>query len=266
MSREALAAMLAHGQHSLAAALTSPAEEWPPGMLDAIVPGGTLDAAGALAVYRRGYHARLTEQLGETYATVWRVLGDDDFFAICREYIAGHPSSSYNLSDYGREFPAFLAAAPGLPAFLEELARFELAVHDVFHVHAHAPLGAARIAAAGDLSGVRLRFGRGVRLFAGDHAVYDLYRHRNDEEPPDLDIDRAQRVLLYRNGGDVLAREVDAAWFAALASLAEGRTVDQAIASAVASAVERDADFSAEDVSRLFEMIALCGLVESVER
>lgn len=258
MSGEALA----DRQRSLAAALTSPAEAWPPHMLDAIVPGGTLDAAGALGVYRRGYHARLTEQLGETYASVWRVLGDDDFFAVCREYIAGHPSSSYNLSDYGREFPAFLAASPGLPAFLEELARFELAVHDVFHVHAHAPLGAERLAAVGGLSGVRLRFGKGVRLFASDRAVYDLYRHRNDEEPPDLDLDRAQRVLLYRNGGDVLAREVDAASFAALAGLAEGCTVDEAIE----RAVECNADFPAEDVSRLFEIIALCGLVESIER
>jgi hypothetical protein len=262
MSRAGDAEMLADAQHSLAAALTSTADEWPPAMLDAIVPGGTLDAAGAFEVYRRGYHARLTEQLGETYASVWRVLGDDDFFAVCRQYIAGHPSSSYNLSDYGRELPAFLGAFSGLPSFLEELARVELAVHDVFHVRAHAPLGAERLAALGDLSGVRLRFGQGVRLFAGERAIYDVYRHRNDEQPPDLDLDRPQHVLLFRDGGDVLARELDAASFAALQILADGRPVEEAIE----RAVDCNPAFSAADVSRLFEIVALCGLVEAVER
>jgi hypothetical protein len=73
-------------------------------VLAAIVPGGTLDAAGALEVYRRGYRARLTEQLGETYPSVWRVVADDDFFELCRAYIAAHPSASYTCRITGASF------------------------------------------------------------------------------------------------------------------------------------------------------------------
>jgi hypothetical protein len=253
---------LADVQRSLAVVLANQADAPGDAVLGAIVPGGTLDAAGALDVYRRGYLARLTEQLGETYPSVWRVVGDDDFFELCRTYVAMHSSTSYNLSDYGREFPDFLAAAPELPDFLAELARFELTVHDLFHAHAHAPVDLAAFAALGDLAGVRLRFGSAVRLLCCEHAVYDVYRHRNDEEPPDLDLERPQRVLLYREGSDVLVREVDAGAFAALEVLAGGGSVEEAIDSAVAC----DPGFGPAEVAVLFEVVARCGLVEAIER
>jgi hypothetical protein len=261
-SQRSLAGALALSQRSLAGALTRPGTELPADVLGAIVPGGTLDAAGALGVYRRGYLARLTEQLGETYASVWRVVGDDDFFALCRAYIAGHPSSSYNLSDYGREFPGFLAATADLPEFLAELARFELVVHDLFHSHAHVPVDAATLAAIGDLTGVRFRLGAAVRLVACERAVYDVFQHRNEVEPPDLELERPQHMLLFRSGGDVIARELDATTFAALEALAAGSAVEDAIAAAVA----RDAAFGAEQVVALFEIIARSGLVEAIER
>jgi hypothetical protein len=253
---------LCHLQRSLAETLRRPGEDLPDDVLGLVVPGGTLDAAGALDVYRRGYVARLTEQLGETYPSVWRVVGDDDFFALCRAFLADHPSCSYNLSDYGREFPGFLDAAPDLPAFLAELARFELAVHDLFHAHAHVPVDVADLSGLGDLTGVTFRFGSAVRLVACDRAVYDIYRHRNDEEPPDLDLERPQRVLLYRQGSDVLAREVEAAEFTALEALAAGSPVEEA----VERAVTLDEGFGPERVAALFQVVARCGLVEGVER
>jgi hypothetical protein len=253
---------LAGSQRALASALTMPGDDLPEPLLAAIVPGGTLDAAGALGVYRRGYIARLTEQLGETWPSVWRVVGDDDFFELCRAFIARHASSSYNLSDYGREFPRFLETRPSLPEFLPELARFELVVHDLFHATAHLPVEAAELAAIGDLAGTRFRFGAGVRLVACEHAVYDVFLHRNDVEPPDLDLDRAQHVLLFRDGGDVRARVVGAATFAALEALAEGLPVEDAIERATSC----DESFGAAEVSSLFEIVALCGLVEAVVR
>ncbi|MFN2428131.1 MAG: putative DNA-binding domain-containing protein, partial [Candidatus Binatia bacterium] len=148
--------------------------------------------------------------------SVWRILGDEDFFAVCASYIATHPSVSYNLSDYGREFPDFLAAtahAVDVP-LLGELARFELAFHDIFHAPAHHSVDVAELASLGDLAGVRLRFGSAVQLVACERAVYDVFRHRHDAEPPDLDLERPQWVLLFKQHGDVLAREVDAATFA----------------------------------------------------
>jgi len=251
-------------QRALAAALAGGGDAWPGDLLSSVVPGGSLDAAAALAVYRSGYLARLTEQLGETYATVWRALGDDGFFELCRDYIAGHPSSSYNLSDYGREFADFLASAPvtAEALFLPELARFELCFHDLFHAAGHRAMDSPSLAALGDLTGVRFRFGSAVRLVACERAVFDLFRHREESEPPDFEIERSQHVLLYKLDGEVLAREVDAATFVALEAMAEGLAIDEALE----CAADRDENFGPAEVARLFEMLARCGLVVSVER
>ena len=255
---------LADVQRGLARALTGNGDALPGSPVEGVIPGGTLDAAGALAVYRSGYVARLTEQLGETWPSVWRVLGDDDFFVLCEAYIDAHPSTSYNLSDYGRDFPAFLETVPQAVQvpLLAELARFELLVHDLFHAPAHASVDSATLASIGDLSGVKLRLGSTVRLLACERAVYDVFRHRNDTEPPDLEFERPQRVLMFKQDGEVLAREVDSPTFAALEALGEGLPVEEALS----RALEQDADYGATEVARLFELIARCGLVASIQR
>jgi len=240
---------------------------WPDELVAGVVPGGTLDAAGALAVYRNGYFARLTEQLGETYRTIWRALGDETFFSLCAAYIRTHPSTSYNLSDYGREFADFLATTTEATeaGFLPELARFELVFHDLFHAPAHEPLDAAGLAAIGDLAGVRLHFGCAVRLMACDHAVRDLFGHRHDPddaEPPQLDIDRPQWIVMCKRGVRVVIEEVGRTAFVTLEALARGSSIDEALG----EASTLDPEFSASDVSRLFETIARCGLVTGWSR
>lgn len=255
---------LAELQRRLAGVLTRPGVGVEPGLLENVVPGGRLDAAGALGVYRRGYLARLTEQLGEAFASVWRVLGDEDFFATCEGYLADHPSTSYNLSDYGRDFPAFLAAskhADGAP-FLAELARFELAFHDLFHAELHQAVDAAELASLSDLDGVRFRLGSAMRLLACESAVYDLFRHRRDEQPPGIRLDRPQWMLLHRRGGDVIAHELEIAAFRALEAMEGGASVEEALA----CAVESDPAFGAAEAARLFELLAREGLVVSVQR
>ena len=250
-------------QASMARALTSIAGEWPSELTEAIVPGGTLDAAGALAVYRIGYVARLTEQLGETYRTVWRAVGDESFYALSREYIAAHASASYNLSDYGRSFPEFLAGSREAVAapFLPDLARLELAFHEVFHAAAHAPITAGELATIGGhgdgLAGVKLEIGGAVRLLACEHAVLELFRHRDDDAEPDVgDTGRRQWLLLYRRRSDVFVEEISCGTYAALDALAHGETVDAALERACAS----EPSFSAADASKLFETIATHGL------
>jgi hypothetical protein len=262
IDRNPMAGSLAELQAGFAQALRSFDGRWPSSLLGLVVPGGTLDAAGALAVYRRGYVARLPDQLGETYAAVGRVLGDDDFFAACDAFVAGHDSVSYNLSDYGRDLPAFLETSPvatGL-AFLSELAAFELAFHDLFHGPDHEAADvseAAALAASGDLSGVRLRFGEAVRLMALRHATYDLFVRRHDEDAPDVDVHRPQWMMLFRQRGEVRALEVGAGTFAALDALARGRNVEEALEEAAG----RDPAFGEADASALFGLLVSCGVV-----
>ncbi len=109
---------------------------WEEGLGAWILPGGKLATPSeALAIHGEGYLARLTEALGEMYQSVWFILGDDEFFAVCAQYIQKHPSRSYNLNLYGFDFPSFIAQtaqAKEFP-FLSELADFELSFNQIFH-------------------------------------------------------------------------------------------------------------------------------------
>ena len=65
-----------------------------PQLLNGIIPGGNLSTQEALEVYLNGYPARLTDALGQVYEAVWPVLGDEEFFRVCREYILKYPYQS----------------------------------------------------------------------------------------------------------------------------------------------------------------------------
>lgn len=242
----------------------SATDPWSVSLLALVVPGGTLDAAGALDVYRRGYVVRLTDQLGEIYASVWRVLGDEDFFAVCAAYIQQHHSTSYNLSDYGRSFPSFLGQSiyAQESAFLSELGRFELQVHDLFHAAPHVAVGYSELAALGDVANLRFRFGDAVALFESQWAVYDLYRHRHDVEPPSMDLERSQSVVLSKQDGQVRAYEVATAEFAVLQALHSGSPVEAALGRGLAV----DPNLGAERVGALFQLLSRAGLIETIGR
>ncbi len=106
-------------------------------------PAGSLQPKEALEVYRQGYPARLFEALGETYETLWKVLGDEDFEALCLDYISLHPSSSPNLTDYGEDFSKYLLQKKEIfeeSVLLSDLAHFEWEFKECFHSAFESPL------------------------------------------------------------------------------------------------------------------------------
>lgn len=224
-----------------------------------IVPGGTLDTAGAVDVYRAGYFARLTEQLGEIYLAVWRVLGDDEFFEQCRLYAAGHPSPSANLSDYGREFAAFLAgrSAVGEFPFLCDLARLELGFHELFHAPEHEHVPAEEWTRLAGLDGVRFVVGDAVRCFDFDHAVYEIFRHRRQTLAEVADLHRRQSIVLYKQDGEVRARELTPATARSFAALRQGHSLDEALALLGREGLDPDAG----ELRDFFEWLVASGVV-----
>lgn len=207
-----------------------------PEFVAGVTGGGKLTAADAVGVYRGGYSARLTEALGETFEACWRVLGDDDYFAVARDFVARTPSLTYNLSDYGESFPEFLESRPEAKdaPFLGDLARFEWAFKDLFHAKPHAGLSPAALSAAAKPRSV-LRFGGAVRLLSLRHRVHGIWtRDRADDTPLEAsDWTGAERLILYKSGSnEVYTRELSASEHAALTALAAGRALEDALAGA----------------------------------
>lgn len=208
-----------------------------PAFVAAVTGGGKLSARESVEVYARGYVARLTEALGETYEACWRVLGDEGFFAAAKDYIGRTPSLSYNLSDYGAGFAAHLESDEELAAaapYLGDLARYEWEFKELFHLAPRAGLSAADLAARAKPDS-RFRFGGALRLLALKHRVYDLWRRDRADDTPIADAEWAgeQRLALYKKEGNpIFVRELSAPEHAALEALIAGRTLDEALASA----------------------------------
>lgn len=143
---------------------------------------GALEIQEAVEVYSAGYPARLFEALGETYETVWKVLGDEDFQALCLAFIKRHPSRSRNLSDYGENFSEFIACH--LPQevsreLLADLARFEWAFKECFH-SPYEP--SAKIPDLRNTEPESLRFSvmKGLTAIHLEYSVYKLHGDGGD--------------------------------------------------------------------------------------
>ena len=98
-----------------------------------VKPSHALTPIERLDVYRDMYEARLIEALKVDYPALARHLGPQ-FDELAALYIRECPSRTYTLNRFGDALPAFLERIDGLPrpAYIRDLARYELAVTQVF--------------------------------------------------------------------------------------------------------------------------------------
>lgn len=152
------------------------------GYADAIVDGdGRLGSAERVAIYARGYRARLLECLREEYPALRRLAGDTAFDLFAADYIATHPPRRPSLYDYGAGFADHLAERapaearePGSPlAMPAQLARLE---------RARAEVSRARSDAAPPVAGAALRVPETVRLLRLDFDFAPLIETVEREE------------------------------------------------------------------------------------
>lgn len=217
--------MLSADQHSLIDAILAGRPT------DLIIPGGELTSAEALSIYRESYFARMTESLGEEFESIWWVLGDEDFFKVCREYIAAHPSRVDNLQHYGERFGEFLGKHPlsrEFP-FLKELADFESKIKSLFHSLGHETLRPETLTdlTEEEFSLVRLKLGSGVRLYESAFGLHAIWRHRKNPDKDQLTIEwnRPERGVIYLKEHRVHIMTLDPIDYLALKLLQEGAPV-----------------------------------------
>jgi len=111
-----------------------------------ILPSATLTPAERLAIYQRGYQARLLQCLEGQFRALRHALGDDLFRDFGIEYLRTYPSQSPTLSDLGARFSRWLSEhrpdrdvpekEPWID-FMIDLARYEWAVYLFFDKPGH---------------------------------------------------------------------------------------------------------------------------------
>ncbi|QNM97412.1 HvfC/BufC N-terminal domain-containing protein [Chitinimonas koreensis] len=121
-------------------------------LADLVADSPRVPRATRLGIYADAYLLRLDEALRANYPKLHLLLGDDDFLALTRAYLAGQPSRQASIRWFGAGLDGFLAATSPYAATpaLAELARFEWALGLAFDAADAPSLGIEALAAVAD--------------------------------------------------------------------------------------------------------------------
>lgn len=202
------------------------------------IPAGLTDPQGRpdsrrFAVYRNNVIVGLTGALEAGFPVIRKLVGDEFFAAMAREFLRTNPPTSPVLLRYGSGFPAFMAGFPPVAhlPYLADVARLEIALRESYHAADAAPVSADGIAQIPPdcIGGARLCLAPALRLIRSPHPVFSIWC-ANTRGAALGAQPGAQDVLVLRPGYDPEPHLVPAAAATFLAALQAGETLDSAIA------------------------------------
>ena len=127
------------------------------------------------AVYRNNVTVSLIAALEANFPSVRRLVGDEFFAAMAREYARENPPKSRLMAEYGASFPNFLAGFEPLAKYpyMADVARLERLWLDSYHEADAEPLQGAALAAIAPEALFETRFAAhpAARLFASPFAA-----------------------------------------------------------------------------------------------
>jgi hypothetical protein len=229
-------------------------------------PSRSMTSAERVGVYHGMYLLRMEEALATDYPVLRSFLGPRGFASLVRQYVERYPSRSYTLNRLGDHVPQFFLDQPGWPeaSFLHDLARFELAMTQVFDEQESPRLTSDDLAAvpADAWEQVQLRPIAAFRLLELRHAVIPHLLAYHRDRPLPRPRRRATWIALYRRDYSVLRLELTRAEHDLLRALADGAPLGEALAAATTT--KRSSRRQA-DVFRWFRTWIAEGLFRGLE-
>ncbi|MET4261263.1 hypothetical protein ABIC09_006230 [Bradyrhizobium sp. S3.12.5] len=211
-----------------------------------IVTGPNGKAAGKrYDVYRNNVTVSLIDALAAIYPAVQRITGPDFFRAMARSHVRGSPPTSPLLFEYGRGFPDFIARyehAQTMP-WLADVARIERAWLDAYHARDATPLAPAQLAAVAPerLADLVLTQHPAAQIVCAEFSAVTIFAANRDSAPVSrIDASTPEDALITRPGFDVIVRHLPPGGAVFATSLAEGRPLGEAAASALDASPDFD--------------------------
>jgi hypothetical protein len=178
------------------------------------------------------------------YPAVQRIVGEDFFRAMARDHVRETPPTSPLLFDYGRAFPAFIAAYPyaaEMP-WLADVARIERAWLDAYHAADAPALTAADLAALPPdaLPDLQLRAHPAAQVVPSTYPAVSIFAINRQEGPVSvLTTHQAEHALVTRPANEVIVTHLPDEATPFLQALLNG----QPLGSAAEAAVSADPSF-----------------------
>lgn len=232
-----------------------------------IKASATLSSAERIDIYRRGYHARLIECLVDDYPVLQHALGEESFEALCRAYIATHPSRAPSLNYFGRHMSDFCRTQPlPAPGFAADLATLEWAI--VLSIHARTE-SAIDFADLGRVPperwpGARFTLNPSLRILHLDYPANAYLQGYRRGQSPTVPGPGAIAVAVYRTGRSVWRLELEPTLIALLESLRGGATLETALAEVQTLVADKGEQEAARLVSHCFQHSVSSGLFSAI--
>jgi len=195
-------------------------------------------------VYRNNVATGLARALAARFPITEKIVGEEFFTAMARDFVLGAPPASPVLLHYGDDFPDFAAAFPpaaGLP-YLADVVRLENAQVKAYHARDMAavdPQALSRIAPE-RLSGLVFTFHPAATVLTSSHPIVTIWAMNSGAKAlAPIENWRAENALVTRPELTVLTREIGPGSAAFLIALMKGATLGEAYE----SASDTDPDF-----------------------
>ncbi|MEO8005617.1 MAG: DNA-binding domain-containing protein [Betaproteobacteria bacterium] len=208
--------------------------------------GGTPDlfrSAGDIGkrfgIYRGNARANTANALGGSYPVVAKIVGEDFFSGLAREYGMRYPSVSGDLNEYGESFAGFLDEfAPAREiAYLADVARLEWRVHRAHYAADVVAFDPARLATVapeqqGDLMP---RLNPACSFMHSAFPLARIWEVNQSQYEGAFEVDFSREpayVLVYRPRFRVEVMEIPPAAAAFLKAVEQGGTLETALSAA----------------------------------
>jgi len=212
------------------------------------------------AIYRNNVHRGLCDALAAAYPTVEKLVGQEFFQALAKQFVVSETSRPGSLALYGAGFAKFVETHDALASlgYLADIARLERARLETLNAEDAEPLSAHHLAGYEDgLGAMRLQAHPACQVVVSDHPVLSIWNAQNIAGSSTNIIQQAENVLITRPFMDVKLQFLthgQAAFCAALFN--DGSDIE----TACEHAVFVDGAF---DVTRGFADLLVCGAFDA---
>lgn len=160
-------------------------------------------------IYRNNTRLLLRDMLKDTFPVTAKLVGDAFFDTAARDYMQSVPPADGDMTDYGRDFPAFLNRLPGLQnyPYVPDMARLEWAAHDAYLSPRKAPLSTTALSAAAvDPMKLQLHVQPHVFLLRAGWPIADLWQKivEAGDDLPEMSLAAAESfTAVYRDARQI---------------------------------------------------------------
>jgi hypothetical protein len=194
-----------------------------------LVSGDGMDPGARLRIYRNHAIITLTDALKATYPVIRRLVSDTFFAYAAHEFVREHIPARPNLTEYGGEFPDFLAQFPPCQdlSYLADVARLEWSINEALHAADIAAIARTELSgiSAVDAPRLVLALHPSVRFLKSRWPIERIWRANQADGDPDLaiDLDSGEvRLQIHRRGDKVALKSLTDCEWAFLRALARG--------------------------------------------